>query len=171
MFFEFFTFLKHIDFWERVVRTTPKWTRGSLTKHSSIGHVARPTLHPNYHGTDTPPLSGCPIRTQWIASQTRVLTASRSQSLFILPKACSTGPSWVTSGDLPPPALQPTEQKDKDGGKSSLPQSLTVTCRIMMALPPSKHHHDKPKSFPTIKGDKAPGTIKGSHTVKKGKHS
>ena len=65
----------------------------------------------------------------------------------------------------------PTERKDKDDNKSSLPQSLTAACRIMMALPPSKHHHDKPKSLPTIKGDKAPDIIKGPHTVKEGKHS
>ena len=66
--------------------------------------------------------------------------------------------------------VPPAERKDKDDGKSSLPQSLTVACRIMMALPPSQHHHDKPKSLPTIKGDKAPGTIKDPHTVKEGKH-
>ncbi|RVW76966.1 hypothetical protein CK203_055535 [Vitis vinifera] len=36
----------------------------------------------------------------------------------------------------------------------------------MMALPPPQHHHDKPKSLPTIKGDRAPDTIKGPHTVK-----
>ena len=41
----------------------------------------------------------------------------------------------------------------------------------MMALPPSSHHHDKPKSLPTIKGDKAPDTIKGPHTLKEGKRS
>ncbi|RVW71450.1 hypothetical protein CK203_057576 [Vitis vinifera] len=102
----------------------------------------------------------------WIASQTGVLTASREQSLFILPKTCSTGPSWVTSVDLPPPVCTAAERKDKDDGKSSLPQSLIAACRIMMALPPSKHHHDRPKSLPTIKGDKALGTIKGPHTVK-----
>ncbi|RVW14104.1 Alcohol dehydrogenase 1 [Vitis vinifera] len=61
----------------------------------------------------------------------------------------------------------PAERKDKDGSKSSLLQSLIAACRIMITLPPSKHHHDKPKGFPTIKGDKSPGTIKGPHTVKK----
>ena len=30
------------------VRTTPKRTRGSLTEHSSIGHMARPTLYPDF---------------------------------------------------------------------------------------------------------------------------
>ena len=33
----------------------------------------------------------------------------------------------------------PTKRKDKDDSKSSLHQSLTTTCKIMMALPPSKH--------------------------------
>ena len=33
------------------------------------------------------------------------------------------------------------------------------------------HHHDKPKSLPTIKRDKAPDTIKNPHTVKEGKCS
>ena len=76
-----------------VVGTTPKRTRGDLTKHSSFGHVARPTLYPDNHGIGmryTPPLSECLVRTQWLASQTRVLTVFRGQSLFILPKACST---------------------------------------------------------------------------------
>ena len=63
----------------------------------------------------------------------------------------------------------PTERKDRDDGKSSLPQSLTTAYRTMMALPPPQHHHDKPKSLPTIKGDRAPDTIKGLHTVKEGK--
>ena len=41
-----------------------------------------------------------------------------------------------------------------------------------MALPPPQHHHDKPKSLPTIKGDRALDTIKGPHTVKEeGKRS
>ena len=105
------------------VGTTPKCTHGGLAKHSSFGlvahptlcldvhmewHVARPTLYPDDHGTGlryTPPLAGCPVRTQWLASQTRVLIAFRGQSSLILPKACSTGPSWVTSGDLPWPTL------------------------------------------------------------------
>ncbi|RVW80005.1 Alcohol dehydrogenase 1 [Vitis vinifera] len=39
----------------------------------------------------------------------------------------------------------PAERKDKDGSKSSLLQSLIAACRIMITLPPSKHHHDKPK--------------------------
>ncbi|RVW20598.1 hypothetical protein CK203_112946 [Vitis vinifera] len=39
--------------WHIAVGPPLNETRGSLTKHSSIGHVARPTLHPNYHGTDT----------------------------------------------------------------------------------------------------------------------
>ena len=34
-----------------------------------------------------------------------------------------------------------------------------------------KYHHDKPKSLPTIKEDKAPDTIKNPHIVKEGKHS
>ena len=54
----------------------------------------------------------------------------------------------------------PAERKDMDDGKSSLSQSLTAACRIMMALPPPQHHHDKPKSLPTIKGDRALNTIK-----------
>ncbi|RVW96434.1 hypothetical protein CK203_029716 [Vitis vinifera] len=29
--------------------STPKRTRGGLAKHSSFGHVARPTLHPDDH--------------------------------------------------------------------------------------------------------------------------
>ena len=34
-----------------IVGTTPKRTHGSLTKHSSIGHMARPTLCPDFpHG-------------------------------------------------------------------------------------------------------------------------
>ena len=61
----------------------------------------------------------------------------------------------------------PAERKDKNNDKSFLPQSLIAACRIMITLPPSKHPHDKPKSLPTIKGDKAPYTIKGPHTVKK----
>ena len=40
-----------------------------------------------------------------------------------------------------------------------------------MALPPPQHHHDKPKSLPTIKGNRTPDTIKGPHTVKEGKRS
>ena len=40
-----------------------------------------------------------------------------------------------------------------------------------MALPPPQHHYDKPKSLPTIKGDRASDTIKGPHTVKEGKRS
>ena len=64
----------------------------------------------------------------------------------------------------------PVERKDKDDDKSSLPQSLIVASRIMMALPPSKHHTDKPKSLPTIKREKTLGTIKVLHTIKKGKH-
>ena len=65
----------------------------------------------------------------------------------------------------------PAEQKDRDDGKSSLPQFLTVACRTMMALPPPQHHHDEPKSLPTIKGDRASDTIKGPHTMKEGKFS
>ena len=61
----------------------------------------------------------------------------------------------------------PAGRKDKDDGKSSLQQSLTAACKIMITLPPSKHHHDKPKSLPTIKGDKDPDTIKSPRTVKK----
>ena len=68
---------------------------------------------------------------------------------------------------IPPPA----KRKDKDDGKSSLPQFLTATCRTMMALPPPQHHHDEPKSLPTIKRDRAPDTIKGPHIVKGGKRS
>nr|CAN73281.1 hypothetical protein VITISV_040611 [Vitis vinifera] len=56
----------------------------------------------------------------------------------------------------PPPA----EQKDRDGSKSSLPPFLTVACRTMIALPPHQHHHDKSKSFPTIKGDRTSDIIK-----------
>ena len=40
-----------------------------------------------------------------------------------------------------------------------------------MALPPPQHHHDKPKSLPTIKGDRTPDTIKGPHIMKEGKRS
>ena len=50
--------------------------------------------------------------------------------------------------------MPPTERKDKDDDKSFLQQSLTAACRIMMALPPSKHHHDSQKVFPPF-----PGTI------------
>ena len=63
----------------------------------------------------------------------------------------------------------PVERKDMDDGKSFLPQSLTAVCRIMMALPPPQHHHDKPKILLTIKGDRAPDTIKCPHTMKEGK--
>ena len=66
----------------------------------------------------------------------------------------------------------PAKRKNKNDGKSSLPQFLTAACRTMMALPPPQHHHDKPKSLPTIKGDRALDTIKGPHTVKEeGKRS
>ena len=33
----------------KTIGTTPKRTRGGLTKHSSFGHVARPTLRPDVH--------------------------------------------------------------------------------------------------------------------------
>ena len=46
----------------------------------------------------------------------------------------------------------PTERKDKDDDKSSLQQSLTAACKIMMALPPSKYHHDSQKVFPPFQG-------------------
>ena len=48
----------------------------------------------------------------------------------------------------------PAEWKDKDDGKPSLQQSLTIACRIMMALSPSKHHHESQKVFPLFKGTK-----------------
>ena len=67
--------------------------------------------------------------------------------------------------------LPPAERKGKDDGKSSLPQFLTAACRTMMTLPPLQYHHDEPKSLPTIKGDRAPDTIKGPHIVKGGKCS
>ena len=37
----------------------------------------------------------CLVWTQWLASQTRFLTAFRYQSLLILPKAYLTGLSWL----------------------------------------------------------------------------
>ena len=46
------------------------------------------------------------------------------------------------------------EQKDKDDSKSSLQQSLTAACRIMMALPPSKHHQNSQKVFLPFQGTK-----------------
>ena len=57
---------------------------------------------------------------------------------------------------IPPPV----ERKDKNDGKPSPPQYLTGTCRTMMALPLPQRHHDKTKSLPTIKGDRASDTIK-----------
>ena len=41
----------------------------------------------------------------------------------------------------------PVEWKDNDDDKSSLQQSLTAAYRVMIALPPSKHHHDSQKVF------------------------
>ena len=58
----------------------------------------------------------------------------------------------------PPPA----ERKDRNDGKSSLPQFLTTACRTMIALSPPQRHHNKPKSLPTIQGDRASDTIKGT---------
>ena len=65
----------------------------------------------------------------------------------------------------------PTELKDRDDGESALPQFLTAACRTMMALLPPQHHHDQPKSLPTIKEDRASNTIKDFHTMKEGKLS
>ena len=135
-----------------IVGTTPKRTRGGLTKHSSFGHVARPTLHPDDHGTSmqyTPPLSGCLVWTQWLASQTRVLTAFRGQSLFILPKACSTLDHFKRPATTCP--APPAEQKDKDDHKSSLQQSLIAPigywwlCHPLSTIMTAKNssHHSK----------------------------
>ena len=56
----------------------------------------------------------------------------------------------------------PAQQKDKNDGKPPpSPWYLIAACRTMMALPLPQHHHDKPKSPPTIKGDRASDTIKG----------
>ena len=52
------------------------------------------------------PLSGRVVQTQWLASQTRFLTAFCGQSLLISPKAYSTGPSWVSLSDLSQPVLR-----------------------------------------------------------------
>ena len=46
----------------------------------------------------------------------------------------------------------PIERKDKDDDKSSLQQSLTTACRIMMVLPPFKQYHDNQKVFPSFWG-------------------
>ena len=134
--------------------------------------MARPTLHPDYHGTDTPPLSGCPIRTQ-VDNVSNISLDRVSRAIIIhFTKSMLDG---TFLGHFKQPATTcpapPAKWKDKDDSKSSLLQSLIAACRIMMVLPPSKHHHDKSKSLPTIKRDKAPGIIKGPHTVKKDKHS
>ena len=160
MLFEFFIFLKHIDFWEKVVGTTLKRTRGTSNPPSRLPW--------DWHTS--------PVRMSYPDSVDSVSNKSLdrvSQAIIIHFAKSMLNRTFL--GHFRRPATTcpapPIKRKDKNGSKSSLLQSLTVACRIMMALPPSKHHHDKPKSFPTIKGDKAPGTIKGPHTVKKGKHS
>ena len=56
----------------------------------------------------------------------------------------------------------PAQQKDKNDGKPPpSPWYLTAAYRTMMALPLPQHHHDKPKSPSTIKGDRVSDTIKG----------
>ncbi|RVW20970.1 hypothetical protein CK203_055237 [Vitis vinifera] len=140
-------------------RDHPKHTHGSLTKHSSFGHVACPTLSRCAQGL-TRGTSNLPSGRPWGTCYAHfpcpdVLAGIRARIL--------------NRSDLPQPALPAYRAKRLDDGKSSLPQSLTAACRIMMALPPSKHHHDKLKSLPTIKKDKAPGTIKRPHTIKEGK--
>ena len=58
----------------------------------------------------------------------------------------------------PPPA----ERKDRNDDKPFPPRYLTTACRTVMALPLPQRHHNKPKSLPTIKGDRASDTIKGA---------
>ncbi|RVX05882.1 hypothetical protein CK203_023913 [Vitis vinifera] len=54
----------------------------------------------------------------------------------------------------------PAERKDRNDGKSFPPMISEAACRAMMALPLPQRNHCKPKSLPTIKGDRASDTIK-----------
>ena len=151
------------------------WTRG--TPNPLSGCTQGPT-----RGTSNPPFRlpwdwhTSPIRMSYPDSMDSVSNKSHDRvSRAIIIHFTKSMLDGTFLGHFRRPATTcpapPIERKDKDGSKSSLPQSLIAACRIMITLPPSKHHHDKPKGFPTIKGDKSPGTIKGPHTVKKGKHS
>ena len=138
------------------VGTTPKRTRGSLTKHSSIRRVARPIpysdVHRNWHAIHTSPIR-MPSPDPVASVSNKILDRVSWSIINYLAKSMLDRTFWghfrwpTTTYHAPP-----TKWKNKDDDKPSLQQSLTATCRVMMTLPPSKHHNDSQKVFPPFQG-------------------
>ena len=136
------------------VGTTPNRTRDrSPWPHKALIWMTRGTPHPlsgRSHeltcGTSTPCLdvqsrpSSCrPKQDSWLYFASNHYSFRQKHTRQDVP-----GSFKVT---CPTP---PAEWKDKGDSKSSPQQSLSAACRIMMALSPSKYHHDQKsqKVFP-----------------------
>ena len=110
------------------VGTTPKRTRGSLTEHSSIGHVAHPTFCPDSlrGARDTLKLFIRMTHTPLSGPSASVLDKSLgrvSQAIIIHTTKSMLNGTLLSHFGQPittctPP---PVERQDKDDGKSSLP--------------------------------------------------
>ena len=142
------------------VGTTPKRTRGGLTRHSSVGHVAYPTLCPDDH-MDWHVAHPSSV---WMSSPDPVANVSNKIldriSWAIITHFAKSILDRTFLGLYRRPATTcpapPVEWKDKGDGKSSPQQSLSAACRIMMALPLSEYHHNRKSQrvFSPFKGTK-----------------
>ena len=136
-----------------------------------MGHMAHQLsirIPSGGHTTLSNPLSGRPLScsNMWSGPNASNLTKSLGRETWVILVyiARSTFDGTILSHFRQPVIAripQLAKRKDRNDDKSSPPRSLTAACRTMMALPLPQRHHDKLKSLPTIKGNRAFDTIKG----------
>ena len=142
---------------------TPHGTPPGDTWHTNSlsGFPQGGIRHSQTHYPDDP--LSCPDMLSGLSVSNLIESLGREMGAILVYTARSTFDGTILShfkqlvtAHIPSPA----ERKDRNDGKSFPPMISEAACRAMMALPLPQRNHCKPKSLPTIKGDRASDTIK-----------